>query len=93
MIEAEVVPLCEKEGVGQIVWSPLAQGVLTGKYKPGAGEDRPEGTRATGPEGEEMSWLLRDEVLEPVASYASCAARRATRRPRWRWPGCCATRT
>ena len=71
VIEAEVVPLCEKEGVGQIVWSPLAQGVLTGKYKPGAGEDRPEGTRATGPEGEEMSWLLRDEVLEPVASYAA----------------------
>jgi aryl-alcohol dehydrogenase-like predicted oxidoreductase len=70
VIEAEIVPLCEKEGVGQIVWSPLAQGVLTGKYKPGAGENRPEGTRATGPEGEEMSWLLRDEILEPVASYA-----------------------
>ncbi len=70
VIESEVVPLCEKEGVGQIVWSPLAQGVLTGKYEPGAGENRPEGTRATGPEGEEMSWLLRDEVLEPVASYA-----------------------
>ena len=48
VIEAEVVPLCEKEGVGQIVWSPLAQGVLTGKYKPGAGEDRP---RAPGPPG------------------------------------------
>ena len=35
VIEAEVVPLCQKEGIGQIVWSPLAQGVLTGKYLPG----------------------------------------------------------
>jgi aryl-alcohol dehydrogenase-like predicted oxidoreductase len=70
VIEAEVVPLCEKEGIGQIVWSPLAQGVLTGKYPPGAGAAPPSGTRATGPEGEEMGWLLRDEVLEPVQAYA-----------------------
>jgi len=70
VIEAEVVPLCEKEGVGQIVWSPLAQGVLTGKYLPGdAGP--PADSRATGPEGGEMSWLLRDEVLEPVQDYAA----------------------
>ena len=41
VIEAEVVPLCQKEGVGQIVWSPLAQGVLTGKYLPGV-RRRPE---------------------------------------------------
>ena len=33
--EAEVIPLCEREGISQIVWSPLAQGVLTGKYPPG----------------------------------------------------------
>ena len=70
VIEAEVVPLCEKEGIGQIVWSPLAQGILTGKYAPGAGADPPAGTRATGPEGGEMSWLLRDEILEPVQAYA-----------------------
>jgi aryl-alcohol dehydrogenase-like predicted oxidoreductase len=70
VIEAEVVPLCEKEGVGQIVWSPLAQGVLTGKYPPGQ-ESPPSDTRATGPEGAEMSWLLRDEVLEPVQAYAA----------------------
>jgi aryl-alcohol dehydrogenase-like predicted oxidoreductase len=55
--------------VGQIVWSPLAQGVLTGKYLPG-GPDAPAGSRAKGPEGSEMSWLLRDEVLEPVQAYA-----------------------
>ena len=70
VIEAEVVPLCDKEGIGQIVWSPLAQGVLTGKYEPGTGAKAPAGSRATGPEGEEMSWLLRDEVLEPVQAYA-----------------------
>ncbi len=69
VIEAEVVPLCQAEGVGQIVWSPLAQGVLTGKYLPGA--QAPEGSRAKGPEGGEMSWLLRDEVLEPVQAYAA----------------------
>ena len=40
VIEAEVVPLCEREGLGQIVWSPLAQGILTGKYLPG-GADAP----------------------------------------------------
>ena len=70
VIEAQVIPLCEEEGVGQIVWSPLAQGVLTGKYLPGAAGP-PADSRATGPEGAEMSWLLRDEVLEPVQDYAA----------------------
>ena len=43
--EAEVIPLCQANGISQIVWSPLAQGVLTGKYRPG--EPPPAGTRAT----------------------------------------------
>ncbi|HWJ50485.1 MAG TPA: aldo/keto reductase, partial [Solirubrobacteraceae bacterium] len=42
--EAEVIPLCEQEGISQIVWSPLAQGVLTGKYSPG--EPPPADSRA-----------------------------------------------
>ena len=42
--EAEVFPLCAKEGIGQIVWSPLAQGVLTGKYLPG--QPPPKDSRA-----------------------------------------------
>ena len=42
--EAEVIPLCEREGISQIVWSPLAQGVLTGKYSPG--EQPPADSRA-----------------------------------------------
>jgi len=72
VIEAEVVPLCEKEGIGQIVWSPLAQGVLTGKYLPGA--PAPEGSRATSKDGADfIGWLLRDEVLEPVQQFAALA--------------------
>src|SRR5271170_301569 len=49
VIEAEVVPLCEKEGIGQVVFSPIAQGILTGKYQPGAAP--PAGSRATDPSG------------------------------------------
>ena len=46
--EAEVIPLCERERISQIVWSPLAQGVLTGKYRPGQPPPRglPRGERA-----------------------------------------------
>jgi aryl-alcohol dehydrogenase-like predicted oxidoreductase len=64
--ETEVIPLCEKEGIGQIVWSPIAQGVLTGKYKPGA--DLPTGSRATDETGgkDMVSWLLDDYFLKPV---------------------------
>jgi aryl-alcohol dehydrogenase-like predicted oxidoreductase len=49
VIEAEVVPLCEKEGIGQLVFSPIAQGALTGKYQPGAAP--PADSRATDPSG------------------------------------------
>src|SRR5438874_7225665 len=42
--EAEVIPLCEREQISQVVWSPLAQGVLTGKYRPG--EPPPADSRA-----------------------------------------------
>lgn len=72
VIEAEVVPLCEREGIGQIVWSPLAQGVLTGKYRPG--EPPPAGSRATTANGSGfISDLLTDEVLEPVQEFAALA--------------------
>ncbi|HEY7952866.1 MAG TPA: aldo/keto reductase, partial [Solirubrobacteraceae bacterium] len=63
--EAQVIPLCEREGISQIVWSPLAQGVLTGKYQPG--EPPPADTRAG---SESMSGfidrLMDDHVLEAV---------------------------
>jgi aryl-alcohol dehydrogenase-like predicted oxidoreductase len=63
--EEEVFPLSAAEGIGQIVWSPLAQGVLTGKYQPG--QPPPEGTRATSEEmGGFIAGFLDDKVLEAV---------------------------
>jgi 1-deoxyxylulose-5-phosphate synthase len=63
--EAEVIPLCEREHISQIVWSPLAQGVLTGKYLPG--EPPPSDSRAA---SDSMSafidQLIRPPVLEAV---------------------------
>jgi aryl-alcohol dehydrogenase-like predicted oxidoreductase len=61
--EAELIPLCAEHGISQIVWSPLAQGVLTGKYKPG--EKPPADSRAA---SDAMGWAMdrymTDEVLE-----------------------------
>ena len=63
--DERVIPLCAQNGISQIVWSPLAQGVLTGKYRPGA--PLPAGTRATSDEmGGFMDRLLRPAVLEAV---------------------------
>ena len=65
VIEDEVVPASEAVGVGQIVWSPIAQGVLTGKYLPG--EAPPTDTRATSGEGADfISRWLNDPVLAAV---------------------------
>jgi voltage-dependent potassium channel beta subunit len=64
-IEHDVLPLSRKLGIGQIVWSPLGQGVLTGKYRPG--EQPPEGTRAANPEDRDfMARFMEDDVLEAV---------------------------
>jgi len=63
--EREVIPLCKDNGISQIVWSPLAQGALTGKYKPG--QEPAAGTRAA---SQQMGWAMDsyrdDEVLERV---------------------------
>ncbi len=73
VIEGEVVPLCEREGVSQIVWSPIAQGVLTGKYLPG--QPVPEGSRATDATGSGfMKALLKDDVLARVQELKPLAA-------------------
>jgi len=75
VIEAEIVPLCEQQGIGQIVWSPIAQGVLTGKYQPGSAP--PAGSRATDKSGSGFisDWLNDDlltrvQRLRPVAEQA-----------------------
>ncbi len=62
--EAEVFELCAADGISQIVWSPLAQGVLTGKYTPGA--KPPAGSRAT---SEEMGWAI-DRYMEEATLEA-----------------------
>ncbi|BEP15363.1 aldo/keto reductase family protein [Acidothermaceae bacterium B102] len=73
VIEDEVVPICRERGVGQVVFSPLTQGVLTGKYK--AGAEAPVGSRATDANGGRFvgRWL-RDEVLTRVAQLEPLAA-------------------
>jgi aryl-alcohol dehydrogenase-like predicted oxidoreductase len=65
VIEAEVLPLCEKEGIGQIVFSPIAQGILTGKYLPGSAP--PAGSRATDEAGSRfIKRYLTDDILDRV---------------------------
>jgi len=66
VIESDVVPTCEELGLSQVVFSPIAQGVLTGKYQPGA--QPPEGSRARDEKGgaDMVKRYLRDDVLEAV---------------------------
>jgi aryl-alcohol dehydrogenase-like predicted oxidoreductase len=73
VIEPEVVPTCRELGVSQIVWSPLLQGVLTGKYRPG--EPPPAGTRGAATDGsaDTLSFILRDELLTRVQELARLA--------------------
>jgi aryl-alcohol dehydrogenase-like predicted oxidoreductase len=70
--EREVIPLCRENGISQIVWSPLAQGTLTGKYKPG--EEALAGTRAA---SHQMGWAMDrfrdDDVLRAVQRLAPIA--------------------
>jgi L-glyceraldehyde 3-phosphate reductase len=64
-IEHAVIPLCEEAGIGQVVFSPLAQGVLTGKYKPG--QPAPAGSRAATPEvKDKIQRYMNEQVLSKV---------------------------
>jgi len=72
-IEREIIPICEREGLGQVVYSPLAQGVLTGKYKPG--QPLPENSRAADPgQNMYMGSGLSDETLIKVQKLLPIAA-------------------
>jgi aryl-alcohol dehydrogenase-like predicted oxidoreductase len=72
VIEQEVIPASIKAGMTQMVWSPLAQGVLTGKYLPGA--KAPAGSRAADPEvAARMSDFLKEEVLSAVQQLVPIA--------------------
>jgi len=70
--EADLIPFCEEHGISQIVWSPLAQGVLTGKYKPG--EPIPEDSRMA---SDAMNWAMSrymsDDVLGAVEKLVPIA--------------------
>ncbi len=71
--EKQVIPLCVANGISQIVWSPLAQGVLTGKYQPGT--PPPEGSRATSDAmGGFIGGFMNDAVLNAVAALRPLAA-------------------
>ncbi|OBY32414.1 aldo/keto reductase family protein [Mycolicibacter kumamotonensis] len=74
VIEPEVVPTCQELGLGQIVWSPMAQGVLSGKYLPG--QPPPAGSRATDEKGGAnfIKRFMTDEVLTRVQQLAPIAA-------------------
>lgn len=73
VIEPEVVPAAEELGVSQIVWSPIAQGVLTGKYR--AGQPVPEGSRASDADGgaQFIQKYLDDEILAAVEKLETVA--------------------
>lgn len=74
VIEPQVVPASRREGLGQIVWSPMAQGVLSGKYLPG--QQPPAGSRATDEAGgaNTISGWMRDEVLQAVQQLRPIAS-------------------
>ncbi len=75
-IEASVLPACRREGVGQWVFSPLAQGVLTGKY---AGGSRPAGSRAADAQRNRfMTDYLEADVLSRVERFAALASEAGT---------------
>ncbi|MFB6847155.1 aldo/keto reductase family protein [Streptomyces sp. NPDC056373] len=78
VIEPQVVPACEREGLGQVVWSPLAQGILSGKYRPGAGA--PAGSRAGDDAGKGFvdmlvgHWMNDEGALRAVQELGPVAA-------------------
>ncbi len=74
VIEPEIVPTCVTEGLSQIVFSPMAQGILSGKYLPGSA--LPDGSRATDDQGgkDMIARWLKDPVLEKVQKLKPIAA-------------------
>ncbi|GAC1437986.1 MAG: aldo/keto reductase family protein [Chloroflexota bacterium] len=71
-IERDVLPFCEQHGIGQVVFSPLAQGVLTGKYRPG--QQPEQGTRAADPEAQRfIGRFMNDRTLTAVQKLGDVA--------------------
>ena len=93
VIESEVVPVCEREGIGQIVWSPIAGGVLSGKYK--WARRPPPGRARTTPRASTSSPTRRRtrSCWSGCRSWSRWPPRPDSACPSWPWPGCCRTRT
>ena len=72
-IERRVLPICERYGLGNVVWSPLAQGILTGKYVDA--KHPPKGTRAAGESAEMMEDYFTQPVLDAVQQLLPIAKR------------------
>ena len=90
--EAEVIPLSQANGISQIVWSPLAQGALTGKYRPGA--PAPAGTRATSERmGRLMSRWLEQECSSGCSGSSRSPSGSGSPWPNSRSRGCSVRRT
>ncbi len=86
--EAELFPICAANDISHIVWSPLAQGVLTGKYKPG--QPHPEDSRAANDAmSQAMHLVMNDKSLEAVQRLIPIADSAGLTLPSWRSPGCC----
>jgi aryl-alcohol dehydrogenase-like predicted oxidoreductase len=71
--EAQLIPLCEREGISQIVWSPLAQGVLAGRYRPGEAPP-PDSRAASESMGGFIGGLMTEPILEAVERLRDVAA-------------------
>lgn len=78
-IEHEIIDVCEEYGIGITPFSPLAQGLLTGKYK--KGEPYPENSRATTQADKQVNRLLTDENLDKVEKLSKLAANLGTTMP------------
>ena len=94
VVEGEIVPTSRELGVGQVVFSPIAQGVLTGKYKPG--QPPPAGSRATDEKG--GANFIRRFMTDDGAAAGAPTSSRSRRssgspRPSSPSPGCCRTTT
>jgi len=73
-VEVELLPLCHSQGIGVVTYSPLARGILSGKYKPGAAF--PEGSRAARKDARMLQAELRDSSLEVSQEIAQHCAKR-----------------
>lgn len=95
-VEDELVPMCRSRGLGFLAWSPLAGGLLTGKYR--RGEERPDGSRLADPQSDEARFLRHDwehaydvvELLEEIGEPRGASAGQVALAWQLAQPGLCA---